>query len=436
MKNQINDAKFDYKWVIVAICFLMIFVTLGFCSSNASLYTFAITETLGISRSAYSLNGTARFVSTSLINIFFGTLIAKFGPKKLICAGFICLIATMIIYSVATNVFVFYLGGALLGIGMSWCGTTMVSSIINRWVTENKGTVMGVVLAANGLGGALAAQIVSPIIYDEQNAFGYRNAYRLVAVILAATLVLVLIFFKDKPKGSNGNNFVVHKKKSRARDWIGIEYSKAQKLSFFIPTLICIFLTGFVLHGIGGVASVHQKDVGMSTGYIATVASVHSIALTLFKFLTGFIYDKKGLRFTMTVCSVAAIVSMICLSLQANTLVGKILAMIYGVVSSLSLPLETIMLPIYAGDLFGQKSFDKVLGVFVSVNTAGYALGSPAMNLVYDIFGDYKYGLIACAILMTVVLITMQFIITAANRMRKKVITEAEQQKINGEVTV
>lgn len=35
---------------------------------------------------------------------------------------------------------------------------------------------LGFVLAANGLGGALAAQVVTPIIYQEGNPFGYRNA--------------------------------------------------------------------------------------------------------------------------------------------------------------------------------------------------------------------------------------------------------------------
>ena len=139
--------KFDHKWVIAAISFLAVFTALGFCSSSKSLYIKAITDTLGISRSAFSINDSCRFITTSIVNLFFGALFARFGAKKLMCAGFVSLIMSMFLYSVGTNVFVFYLGGIFLGIGMSWTTTTMVGAVIGQWFKENRGTVMGAVLA-------------------------------------------------------------------------------------------------------------------------------------------------------------------------------------------------------------------------------------------------------------------------------------------------
>ena len=117
----------EYKWVIVVLCFLMIFLGLGFCSSNKSLYLAAITDALKVPRSAFSLNDSFRFISTAVVNIFFGTLIQKFGTKKLIIAGFACLISSCIVYAVAETVYVFYIGGCLLGIGLSWTTTTMIA---------------------------------------------------------------------------------------------------------------------------------------------------------------------------------------------------------------------------------------------------------------------------------------------------------------------
>ena len=140
------------------------FVCLGFCSSNKSLYLGAITEALNIKRSLFSINDSFRYVATSVVNLFFGTLIVKFGPRKLVGAGFLCLIASTLIYATATNVAIFYLGGTFLGIGLSWCTTTMVSYLVGRWYPEKRGTVTGFALCANGLGGALAAQILTPII--------------------------------------------------------------------------------------------------------------------------------------------------------------------------------------------------------------------------------------------------------------------------------
>ena len=426
-----KETKFDYKWVIIGLCFLMVFTCLGFCSSNKSLYIGAITDALGIKRGAFALNDSVRFITTAVINLFFGSLVSRFGTKKLICAGFLCLISSMLIYSFATSVPVFCIGGALLGLGLSWTTTTMVGCVVTKWSKENKGTIMGAILAANGLGGALAAQIVTPIIYEEGNAFGYRTAYRLVAIILAIVAVFILVFFRENPKNNDGSKFVVPKKKSRGQSWVGMDFSAALKKHFFYSALICIFLTGFILQGVNGVAGAHMRDVGLDAAYIATMMSLHSIALTGFKFLTGVIYDKFGLRVTISTCSAASLVTMVSLALLAPTTTGKILAVVYSVISSLALPLETIMLPIYAGDLFGEKSFNKIMGIFVSANTAGYALGSVMMNSIFDILGSYNPGFIICAIAMFLVIIALQFVITAAHRARKEIETANKSETVN-----
>lgn len=425
-KSQQTRKTLNYKWIIVALCFLMVFTCLGFCSSNKSLYTFAITEALGIQRSAFSLNDSCRFIATAIVNMFFGSMVQKFGTKKLICAGFVSLILSCLAYSVATNIFVIYLGGCLLGIGLSWTTTTMVGCVVNKWCKENKGTIMGVVLCSNGLGGALAAQIVSPIIYEEGNVFGYRNAYRLVAVILLVVLMLVVLLFREQPKNYDNTQPVVTKKKSRGQSWVGMEYSEALKTRYFYVAAVCIFLTGFVLQGVNGVAAVHMKDIGLDATYVATVLSAHSIALAGFKFLTGFLYDRFGLRMTMNICSFSAVIAMLSLAFMTTSHTGMVLAMIYGIISSLALPLETIMLPIYAGDLFGEKSFDKIMGKYVSFNVLGYALGAPVMGWCYDAIGTYKPALLISVIVMVAVIIAMQFVLKSAYRCRDEILAAQE----------
>ncbi len=127
-----------YRWVIVAASFLMVFVCLGFCSSSKSLYLAAITEALGIKRSLFSINDSCRYIATAVVNLFFGALCARFGRKRLIAAGFACLIASMLLYAYAPNIYLFYLGGVLLGLGLAWTTTTMVGSIVHRWCPADK----------------------------------------------------------------------------------------------------------------------------------------------------------------------------------------------------------------------------------------------------------------------------------------------------------
>ena len=137
--NELNKKrKLDYKWFVIGASFLMVMIALGFCSSPKSYFIGPITEHLGIDRSTYSINDSIRFITTAVVSLFFGTLIKKFGARKLIAAGFISLVCSSLCYALAENIWVLFLGGILLGLGLCWTTTSMVGLIVNRWAKENK----------------------------------------------------------------------------------------------------------------------------------------------------------------------------------------------------------------------------------------------------------------------------------------------------------
>ena len=408
----------SYRWVIVSVCCLMVLTVLGFCSSSKSIYISPVCEALGISRSAFSINDSCRYIATAVVNIFFGALISKFGAKKLILAGFVSLITSMLIYAQSTNIIGFYIGGIFLGVGLSWTTTTMVGSVVNKWCAKNKGTIMGAVLASNGIGAAIAIQILTPIIYDNGNAFGYRTSYKLVAAILLAVAVIMIIFFKNEP--DKRVSFVEEKAESKQNDkaYDNNKNSTLLKKAYFYAAAICIFFTGMILQGVSGIAAPMLSDVGLHSSYVATVLSVHALLLTISKFSTGFLCDRIGVKKTSLICFFAAFLSMFLLLNSRPTGIGKVAAMAYGVFSPFALPLETIMLPIYASEFSEEKSFNKILGIFVSLNTAGYAVGAPVANLCYDITGSYDILLYTSCALIIFTALTMQIAINKAHKDR------------------
>lgn len=425
-KQNSTGIKPNYSWVIIALGFLMVATSLGLCSSGRNLYLTAITDALNIPRGAFSLTNTIRFFTTTVVNLFFGKLVSKFGPKKLICAGFVSMICFALINSIASNLFVFYIGSLFLGVGISWTGTTMASAIVNRWCKTNKGTITGAILAANGIGGAIAVQIITPIIFEEGNPFGYRTSYRMVAAVLAVMLVLVILLFRDKPKGDTSET-VIQKKKRKARGtgWIGMEFSKAVKKPYFYIAILCMFFTGMALQGLGGISYPHMYDLGLDVAFVANISSISSILLTVSKFSTGFMYDKLGMKLSMNICFFCAFVSITGLVLITNTPIGRTIAFIRGIFSSFALPLETVMLPLFAMELFGNKEYEKFVGIFASASTAGFAIGSPFGNVCYDLMGNYNLAFYVFGAMLIFVTVAMQFVLRAANRDRKE-IEEAE----------
>lgn len=421
-----NEKNSRYSWVIVGICFLSVCVSLGFCSSNRSMYFQAITDVFdgSITDFEYSFTMTIRYVSTTILNIFFGFLVNKLGTRLLLSAGFTSLICFALINSFATNIIHFYIASVFLGIGLAWTTTTMMSAIINNWCTKNKATITGAVLAANGLGGAVASQILSPIIFSN-NGHGFRSAYRLVAIILAVMLVLVLVFFRERPKGAEKKLIGKKQRKARGAGWIGIEFSEVKKKPYFYLALICMLITGMSLNGIGEISNLHMYDVGISKDFVKNLATVSSLLLMGSKFFNGFMYDRIGIKKTMNLSYICTFFSLGCIAFVAPTVLGKTLASSRVVFSAIALPLETVMLAIFASELFGNKSFNKVVGIFSAATTAGFALASPFAQLWKLIFGNYTVAMISFAVLMLFVTVTMQFVLRAARRDKIKVL-EAE----------
>ena len=415
-----TQKKFDYKWVIAVMSFVVVFTILGFYGTMRSLSIKAITDALPISRTQYALSDSVRYLTTSAINLFFGFFVMKFGYKKLIGMGFIFSVLSCIFYAKSETLFGFCLAGLCMGFCSAWTGTAMIGAIIGRWFKENRGSVMGVVLAANGLGIAISAPILSPIV-TAGGPFGYRKAYLVVAAIFLVVGIIAMFVIRDK---KDDEDVPAAGAKKKGRVWVGIEFDELKKKWFFYGALFCIFVAGMILQSITSVATPLMQDVGLPAAYVTLNISVHAVALTIFKITVGVIYDKKGLRTTANLCFATAVIVMMALANVTNTKLGMVIAMFYSIFAAFALPLETIMLPIFSGDLFGEKAYNKVLGLFTSACTLGYASGGPITNLCFDLTGSYNIAIYIAAGIMLVATVVMQFVISASNKEKMRIESE------------
>jgi MFS family permease len=298
----------------------------------------------------------------------------------------------------------------------------MVGYVVDIWYSENKGTIMGIILASNGIGGAIAIQIVGLFI-DPSVTGSYRTAYTVIAAVLAVTALVLLLFFRNEPsvKSESAEELPKSKSKSKKRGskWSGIPFSDTLRKPYFWGALVCIFFSGFCLQGINGIVAMHFKDVGIDYTAVKSMLSFGSLLLATSKFLVGFVYDKFGVRVVSSFCMIISIISSFILAMTGAGGAGMVLAVIFVILCQFALPLETIMLPVYATDLFGELSYANVLGIFVSVNVAGFALGAPVMNLCYDIFGTYVPAIVMVGFIMCAIFVLIQFVISAAHKERR-----------------
>jgi MFS family permease len=254
------------------------------------------------------------------------------------------------------------------------------------------------------------------MINEEGNPFGYRNSYLAIAGILLVVGVLVVAAFRERPKNEEFKLDVSAKKKPRSVNWSGTDYNTVKRRPYFWMAAVCVLLTGFILQGISGVYAAHMMDVGIDAAYIATVASVFSLTLTVSKVLVGEMYDRFGLRAVMLLCQLSTVIAFAVMAFLDSTAIGLVLAMLFAVLYAVALPLETLVIPLIVNDLFGAASYDKILGIMTAMNYAGYAFGSPVTNLCYDMFGSYKPVLLLFSGLMIPICIVFQYVIRSANK--------------------
>lgn len=422
---KLIKSRLDYKWVILAVCFLMEFLCLGFCSSNTGLYTVPVTDALHIDRLPYTVSGSIRYVVQVFVALYFGACVNRFGMKKMAILGLLSLGGACFTRSMATCVWHFYIAAGLHGLGIVFCGGTMASTIVRHWFKENVGKYTGIVMSANGIGGAVAAQILSPIINNGET-FGYRKAYLLSATVALAVTVIVLIFLKNS---TSGDPVVTGKKKkapSRGTFWAGMDYAAIKRKPYFYITAALVFLTGISLQSIGGITIVYMSDLGISAAFIATLSTVANLTLAFSKFGVGASYDKWGLRVTLLICQLSGLATFILKGCLTNSTLGLVMAMTANVLSTFAMPLETVMIPLLTNDLYGSAAYTKVLGIFMAMNSLGLCLGSPLGEVLRKLTGDYRICFWLFSAIMIVVIIAFQFTIRAANRDKAAILAEAE----------
>ena len=414
-----NDAnrKFHYGWVIFGACFVMVFVTLGFCSSSKGLYLAPVTNDTGLPRSIFSLNDCCRYIVVATLNIYFGKLVSKFGARKMVAAGFLFLSLSQYIFSISSTALMFCLGGCLLGLGLAFSTTTIVGYFVEKWFTNSKGTIMGIILAANGLGTSVASQILSHFI--ERTVSGWRTAYRAAGIIVFITGFVVVLLLRNDPSEKNVEPMGQDKKipEKDGSHWIGYSYEIVKKKPYYILTLICCFLYGLIIQSYSSCSSAHFRDVGIDPTVIANVMSIYSLCLFAAKTGTGFFFDKAGLRVVLTTCSVFALISTLILAMTKSNF-G---AYAYSLVSAIGLPIETIVMPLLAMDMFGVTPYTRVMGIVVGMVQLGSCAGMLLTNAFFDRFGTYRPILLFYCILLAVVTVLMNKLIVNAHKDRRNI---------------
>lgn len=389
-----GEKKYFYGWWVAAACLLMTFVALGLGNSTKGLYVTPVTEDLGIERGLFSLTFSIREIVKACANLLFGTVALKLGMRRVAALGFGCLGVSYVLFSVSNGLPVFYFGGVLLGVGVTFTSTATVSAIIRNWFVDHRGTILGVVLAGSGLGGSLFSLLVGRWL----ELYGWRGAYRITAIIMFVMILPMVAIIRNRPadlgQTALGEGNQVQAKGHNVLIWTGPSAKALVKKPYFWVLVVGAFCFGLLTNPVVVAFPSHLTDLGFDAAFASQVSSVTFLILAGVKVLTGFIYDRAGIRVALTISFAGGVIGCLLLAFCSS----HAMAYMFSAVFAFVLPLETLMIPLVVSDLIGQRSYTHFVGVFLALMSAGIAVGTPVINFSYDVMGSYTGVLVALAI--------------------------------------
>jgi len=387
--------KFNYSWVVAIACFVIAFIYMGLGNSPLSLYIVPVTEKLGFSRGAFSLVFTLVTATTLLINLFFGVFANRFGIRKLTIAGSILAALAYLIFSRASTLPVFYLGGIILGAALALASVTSISILINNWFKEKQGSVLGIILAASGLGGYVFSRIVGK--YINQN--GFQSSFLVSAIILAISVIPVIFFIKSNPDDVEAGPIDAHaphgkstQEKMSIRDLI--------KIPGMITGILAVFLIGVVIHPVLVNTPAYLIEKGFDSIFASNISASVFFVLAVAKLLLGVIHDRLGIRFSMILGVGSFIIAAVVLVL-ANT---STMVWVFVLFDGFAVATLALLVPLFAKAILGAERYSSYLGIFIAVLSGGIAVGVPVINIVFDLIKSYSWVILSFAAIGAVAL--------------------------------
>ncbi|MBQ1787211.1 MAG: MFS transporter [Turicibacter sp.] len=356
------------KWFVLLACFIIMSVAFSLINTIHSLFLDPVTTSLGLSISAFSLIFTIGGLVNSFMSPIIGKLISRFQVRIIMSIGAILCGVGFFSYSLATQIWMFYLIAVIVGVGISCLTTIPVSTVLTHWFQDKKGTALGIAMAGAGTGSFVWMQIVSRMITH----LGYQKSYAILGLIILVICLPLSFFIIKMPSDTH----IEMKQKVKA-SYKDIHWNK--QLILFV---ISLFLLGICVSGTKVDIQPYLITLGHPLTFNANVGSTQAIFALLGSLVGGFVFDKLSLKKSILIFVSMALVSYVCLIFGTFQPLLFMFAALFGL--CLALP---SVLPTYGtSTLCGNEHYSIYIGVINMIFTLGGAAGPMISGFIADNF--------------------------------------------------
>lgn len=356
----------------------------SFMSPALGLFMQPLQDAFGWSRTQISMGMTFGAVITVLGSPFVGSLIDRWGSRRLALPGLVLTALLIAAFGLADGSIGQWIGLWLaFGVLSLAVKTTVWSTAVAGVFSASRGLALGVTLS----GTALAQVIVSPLgnwLIDTQ---GWRAAFVWLGLGWGAVALLFSVLFlfdihdqKREREKAAGPGFI------EAAELPGLTIPQAMRDTSLWRVALATLLTLFVTIAV----SVHQFPIVVETGLTradaAWIGSLVGVAGILGKVITGWLLDRFHARWVggLTLASTALVYPLLIKGYAPAWLVVFAIV-VSGYTAGTKIQLCNYLTARYAG----IRNYGAIFGFMASMIALAGALGPLLGGIVFDRAGSY-----------------------------------------------
>lgn len=403
-----KEKKLFYGWWVVFGCMLITATMVPPIVALSNKYLIQVTTDMGISRSSFSLVNTILQALGIFLSPFVAKKMASGNMKRNLVISIIGYVAAYASYSIAQNVIHLYISAVFLGIFYLNSTFIPVSMIITNWFEKKRGIAISLAMAGIGIGGF----VFSPVITYFLENFGWRNTYRIMAlIVLVIALPTALFLLKKKPEemglkpygSEEGPETKLQTEKKVQKDYshVFLSVSESKYKLFFLLLLLGMLANGLINSGaLGQFPPALEEMHGPAVQ--AAIISIYSIVGVFGKLVLGWINDKFGVIPSAVIGCMAFGVSFFFMLMGSNVTMLYIMAVLFGLGDAIG----TVTPPLVTGAIFDTEKYGEAYGIANSFLQIGMSFGSIMIAAIYDVSGSYKSAWILLFVLTMITMVS------------------------------
>ena len=195
LARRLKAANIHYGWVVVAVTFLTS-LTMSGAVGLPGAFILPLSHEFGWDTAEISGALAVRLLLFGLMAPFAAALIERYGMRRIMLSAITLVACSLAAAPFMTQVWqLFLLWGLGVGIGTGLTALVLGATVANRWFTQRRGLVLGVLTAASATGQLVFLPFVAALI----EAHGWRLALVPSILCLVVVAMIVAVFMRDRP---------------------------------------------------------------------------------------------------------------------------------------------------------------------------------------------------------------------------------------------